>query len=68
MEDQGNDIVDEAYEVPAGNTVCDHIYKQAPSDPNSNMLCAECTKCFHGCSYDPQEVELRDGQLIKKGQ
>lgn len=47
-------------------TACEHYLVSALGDPSSNMDCAQCSKCWHGVSYDPTALHLADGQLRSK--
>lgn len=64
-EDENNDTQEYEY-VEHKGTNCDHYYGYAPSDPNSNLVSIQCTRCWHGVSIDGESFEIKDGKIVKK--
>lgn len=48
------------------NTVCEHSYQPADSDPNSNLISVVCANCWHGASIDGDKFTLKDGKIVSK--
>lgn len=62
-----NQKLEELEWTEVGNTKHGHYLIAAPSDPNSNLISVQCRDCSHGASYNPDDYQLVDGKLIKKG-
>lgn len=56
-------------EQPIGetySTVCDHLWNEDESDPNSDLMSVRCLKCWAGASVS-KSTQIIAGKLVSHG-